>query len=175
MTRISPSTGFTSTSCPWVSITWTCYCSTLLANSIASSLISSRKSKSTIENCTYSTSALCYASIQCIWHIATFSTNSIEVWATQISKLLASNACFHTKLCQNYITHKKKYSLKNLTSVLLSNHSKNPHFLGLLRQYFQIFGSQILTLHFVVLSFDRYSRDDVMGEVTLAFFFFQAN
>ena len=26
---------------------------------------------------------------------------------------------------------------------------------------------QILTLHFVVLSFDRYSRDDVVGEVML--------
>jgi hypothetical protein len=25
--------------------------------------------------------------------------------------------------------------------------------------------SQILTIHFVILSFDRYSRDDVVGEV----------
>ena len=30
---------------------------------------------------------------------------------------------------------------------------------------FFYFFFQILTLHFVVLSFDRYSRDDVMGEV----------
>ena len=30
-----------------------------------------------------------------------------------------------------------------------------------------ILNLQILTLHFVVLSFDRYSRDDVVGEVML--------
>ena len=32
---------------------------------------------------------------------------------------------------------------------------------------FLILNLQILTLHFVVLSFDRYSRDDVVGEVML--------
>ena len=67
-----------------------------------------------------------------------------------------------------YNTQEKNITCKNLTSVLLSNFSKYTHFLRLQRQNSTIFGSQILTLHFVVLSFDRYSRDDVMGEVTHA-------
>ena len=33
------------------------------------------------------------------------------------------------------------------------------------KQVETVASSQILTLHFVVLSFDRYSRDDVVGEV----------
>ena len=33
------------------------------------------------------------------------------------------------------------------------------------KQVENVASSQILTLHFVVLSFDRYSRDDVVGEV----------
>ena len=37
--------------------------------------------------------------------------------------------------------------------------------LGLFAMKVLTFSAQILTLHFVVLSFDRYSRDDVVGEV----------